>query len=159
MGVLHRRGRRDSHWVGFKNENTSCVRFLIFKPRLICQTYTERRRLAPDYMGSNTHTHQGTQLTIVTNVIEREFVATAILSLYLVLRFRSPSPATRFKGAVYTVQHVFLSRFGCFWSCSRTWALSFAFLMARQSASLWLVVLWYEYHLPPLLGGWRDILP
>ena len=30
-------------------------------------------------MGSNTHTHQRTQLTIVTNIIEREFVATAIL--------------------------------------------------------------------------------
>ena len=27
--------------------------------------------------------------------------------------------------------------------------------MARQSASLWLVVLWYEHHFPPLLGGWR----
>ena len=33
-----------------------CVRFLLFKPRLIRQTYTERRRLAPEYMGSNTHT-------------------------------------------------------------------------------------------------------
>ena len=43
--------------------------------------YTERRRLAPEYIGSNTHTHQCTQLTIVTNIIEREFVATAILSL------------------------------------------------------------------------------
>ena len=31
-------------------------------------------------MRSNTHTHQCTQLTIVTNIIEREFVATAILS-------------------------------------------------------------------------------
>ena len=58
-------------------------------------------------MGSNTHTHQGTQLTIVTNIIECEFVVTAVLSLYLVLRFRIPSPATRFKGAVYTVQHIF----------------------------------------------------
>ena len=32
-------------------------------------------------MGSNTHTHQRTQLMIVTNIIEREFVATAVLSL------------------------------------------------------------------------------
>ena len=32
-------------------------------------------------MGVNTHTHQRTQLTIVTNIIEREFVVTAILSL------------------------------------------------------------------------------
>ena len=55
-----------------------CVRFLLFKPRLIRQRYTERRRLAPEYMGSNTLTHQRTQLSIVTNVIEREFVATAI---------------------------------------------------------------------------------
>ena len=31
-------------------------------------------------MGSNPHTHQRTQLTIATNIIEREFVATAILS-------------------------------------------------------------------------------
>ena len=47
---------RHSHWFGFKNENTShhCVRFLLFKPRLIRQTYTERRRLAPEYMGLNT---------------------------------------------------------------------------------------------------------
>ena len=29
-----------------------------------------------------THTHQRTQLTIVTNIIEREFVATAIIILY-----------------------------------------------------------------------------
>ena len=43
-------------------------------------TYTESRRLAPEYMASNTHTHQRTQLTIVTNIIEREFVAAAILS-------------------------------------------------------------------------------
>ena len=28
-------------------------------------------------MGANTHTHQRTQLTTVTNTIEREFVATA----------------------------------------------------------------------------------
>ena len=41
------------------------VRFVLLKPRLIHQTYTERRRLAPEYMGSNTHTHQRTQLTIV----------------------------------------------------------------------------------------------
>ena len=52
-----------------------------FKPRLIRQRYTERRRLAAEYMGSNTHTytHQRTQLSIVTNIIEREFVATAII--------------------------------------------------------------------------------
>ena len=61
-----------------------CVR-LLFKPRLIRQRYTERRRLAPEYMGSNTHTHtqQRTQLTIVTNIVEREFVATAILSYFI----------------------------------------------------------------------------
>ena len=34
-----------------------------------------------------------------------------------------------------------------------------AIFMAQQSASLWLVVLWCEHHLPPLLGGWRDVLP
>ena len=34
-----------------------------------------------------------------------------------------------------------------------TKALPFAFFMARQSTSLWLVVLWYKHHLPPLLGG------
>ena len=50
--------------------------------------YTERRRLAPEYMGSNTHTHQRTQLTIVTTIIEREFVATAILSYKLDTAFR-----------------------------------------------------------------------
>ena len=31
------------------------VCFLFFKPWLIRETYTERRRLAPEYMGSNTH--------------------------------------------------------------------------------------------------------
>ena len=62
-----------------------CVRFLLFQPRLIRQTYTERRRLAPEYMRSNTHTHQRTQLTIVTIIIEREFVATAIIILYFLL--------------------------------------------------------------------------
>ena len=31
-------------------------------------------------MRANTHTHQRTQETIVTNIIERKFVATAILS-------------------------------------------------------------------------------
>ena len=30
-----------------------------------------------------THTHTRTQLTIVTNIIEREFVATAILSFHV----------------------------------------------------------------------------
>ena len=35
--------------------------------------------------------------------------------------------------------------------------LPFAFFMARQSASLWLEVLWYEHHPSPLLCGWRDI--
>ena len=30
--------------------------------------------------------------------------------------------------------------------------------MTRQSALLWLVM-WYKHHLPPLLGGWRDVLP
>ena len=34
----------------------TCVRFLHFKPRLIRQTYTERCRLAPEYMGSNKYT-------------------------------------------------------------------------------------------------------
>ena len=29
--------------------------------------------------------------------------------------------------------------------------------MAWQSASLRLVMLWYERNLPPLLGGWRDV--
>ena len=59
-----------------------CVRFLLFRPRLIRQTYTEMRRLTPEYMGSDTHTQQRTQLTIDSykNIIEREFVATAILS-------------------------------------------------------------------------------
>ena len=57
-----------------------CVGFLLFKPWLIRQIYTERRRLAPEYMGSNRHTHQHTQLAIVTNIIEHdEFVATAII--------------------------------------------------------------------------------
>ena len=37
-------------------------------------------RLAPEYMGSNTHARQRTQLTIVTKIIEREIVATSILS-------------------------------------------------------------------------------
>ena len=31
-------------------------------------------------INTHTHTHQRTQLTIVTNTIERDFVATAILS-------------------------------------------------------------------------------
>ena len=70
-----------------------CARFLLFKPRVIRQPYTERRRLAPEYMGSNTHTHQRTQLTIVTNIIEREFVATAIL--YFILNRHAPSGQSR----------------------------------------------------------------
>ena len=83
---------RHSHWFGFKNENTSqhCVRFLLFKPRLIRQTYTERRRLTPEYVGLNTHTYQRAQLTKVTNIIEREFVATAILSLCCVSSLSFP---------------------------------------------------------------------
>ena len=64
----------------FRLGRSHCVRFLLFKPLLIRQTYTERRRLAPEYMRSNTHTNQRTQQTIVTNIMEREFVATPILS-------------------------------------------------------------------------------
>ena len=83
-----------------KTRRHNIVRFLIFKPWLIRQTYTERRRLAPDYMGSNTHTHQRTQLTIVTNnIIEREFVATAILSLTVLSYHRAiiePVLSTRY---------------------------------------------------------------
>ena len=60
-----------------------CVRFLLFKPRLVRLTYTERRRLAQECMGSNSHTHQRTQLTIVTNIIEREFAATAIYTILI----------------------------------------------------------------------------
>ena len=39
-------------------------------------------------MGSNTHTHQRTRLTIVTNIIERELVATAILYSYRYMYIR-----------------------------------------------------------------------
>ena len=62
--------------------------FSSFQPRLIRQTYTERRRLAPEciYGIKHAHTHQQlTQLTIVKNIIERKFVAAAILSYNLVL--------------------------------------------------------------------------
>ena len=70
--------KRARHVKEVRLERLHGVRFLLFKPRLIRQTYAERRRLAPENMGSNTHTHQRTQLTILTNIIEREFVATAI---------------------------------------------------------------------------------
>ena len=39
-------------------------------------------------MGSNTHTHQRTQLTIVTNIIEREFVA----AIFVIIRTSSVLP-------------------------------------------------------------------
>ena len=50
-------------------------------------------------MGSNTHTHthQHTQLTIVTNIIEREFVAIAILSLLSVVKYSTVQLVTRTK--------------------------------------------------------------
>ena len=72
-----------SHWFGFKNENTSqhCVRFLLFKPRMI---------LAPEYVGLSPHAYQRAQLTKATNIIEREFVATAILSLCCVSSLSFP---------------------------------------------------------------------
>ena len=76
MEVLHHRVvRRDIHWFGFQKRNhviTLCS-FSSFKPRL-----------APEQMGGNAHTHQRTQLTIVTNIIDREFVARAMLS-YVIL--------------------------------------------------------------------------
>ena len=56
--------------------------------RLIRQTYTERCKLAPEYnhIWDQTHTHQRTQLTIVTNIIEREFVSyTTFLSTCLIM--------------------------------------------------------------------------
>ena len=56
--------------------------FSSFKSRLIRQTYTERRVDWRQNIWDQTHTHQCTQLTVITNIIEREFVATAILSFY-----------------------------------------------------------------------------
>ena len=55
-------GRRDSHWFGFKNENviTLCSFSSFQTPADTYSNYTERRRLAPEYMGSNTHTHTPT---------------------------------------------------------------------------------------------------
>ena len=70
---------RASHVKEVRLRRLHCVRFLIFKPRLVRQTNTERLRLAPEYMDQS-HIHQRTQLTIVTNIIEGEFVATALLS-------------------------------------------------------------------------------
>ena len=50
-------------------------------------------------MGSNTHTHQRTQLTIATNIIEREFVATAILSYtYAVCQYNTWSQRCMYEG-------------------------------------------------------------
>ena len=62
--------------------------FFFSNPGGYVKTYTERRRLAPEYKESNTHTHQRTHLTIVTIIIERESVATAIL-YYIFLRTSS----------------------------------------------------------------------
>ena len=80
LQTKNKKKHRARHVEEVRLKRLHCVCFLIFKPGPIRQTYTERRRLAPDFMVSHTHTHQRTQLTIVTNIIEREFVATAILS-------------------------------------------------------------------------------
>ena len=67
--------------------------FSVFQTQADSQTYTERCRLASEYMGSNTHTHQRTQLTISTNITKRDFLATAILSYYISVSTRLPHKA------------------------------------------------------------------
>ena len=60
-----------------------------------------------------THTHQGTQLAIVTDIIEREFVATAILSYITVCihtKVFFPLNERRENGKLYCSKTIFLTK-------------------------------------------------